>query len=150
MATLTRLVEFFGELDPIEYFSLRAQSLDEVIQLDEIGFTFAIEYLPPEVGSIKTFQVDWDGYNGQKTDTEIEMEPCDSLGVTNLSLANEFSMARDGDRTSTKYLCPSPESKMQVVGDYSSREFRYLKVVMLRCIDEELPEGQRCMTNEYL
>ena len=112
MATLTRLVEFFGELDPIEYFSLRAQSLDEVIQLDEIGFTFAIEDLPPEVGSIKTFQVDWDGYSGLKTETEIEMEPCDSLGVTNLTLANDFSRARDGERPSMQYLCPSPESNM--------------------------------------
>ena len=50
-----RLVEFFGDMDPIEYFSLRAQGQDEVIKLDEIGFTFAVEDLVPEIGSIHTY-----------------------------------------------------------------------------------------------
>ena len=52
---LMRLVEFFGDMDPIEYFSLRAQGQDEVIRLDEIGFTFAVEDLSPEEGSIHTY-----------------------------------------------------------------------------------------------
>ena len=50
-----RLIEFFGVMDPIDYFSLRAQSLDEVIMLDKIGFSFAVEELPPEIGTVRTF-----------------------------------------------------------------------------------------------
>ena len=37
-----RLTEFIGGMDPIEYFSLQAQSFDEAIDLQEIGFTFAV------------------------------------------------------------------------------------------------------------
>ena len=80
-----------------------------MIKLDEIGFTFAVEDLPPEVGSIRTFQIDWDGYSGLKIENEIEMEPCDTLGlITRLSITNEFSRARDGDRSGRQFLCPSP------------------------------------------
>ena len=77
---MTRLIEFFGHMDPIEYFSVRAQSLDEVIKLDELGFTFAVEDISPQIGTVRTFQVDWNGYSGEKTETEIKMEPCESLG----------------------------------------------------------------------
>ena len=104
-----------------------------MIKLDELGFTFAVEDISPQIGTVRTFQVDWDGYSGQKTETEIQMEPCESLGETGLQLVNEFSKARDGELTSPKYLCPSPESSMQVVGDYMSQEFRYLKVTVYKC-----------------
>ena len=149
MLFTTRLIEFFGHEDPIEYFSLRAQSLDEVIKLDEIGFTFAVQELPPEIGRIRAFQVDWDGVSGDRVETEIPMEPCTRLGVTNLPLANDFSKARDGSRPGERYLCPNADSKMQVVGGYLSREFSYLKVTAYKCDDNDLPEGIQCAGDEF-
>ena len=46
-------MEFVGGMDPIEYFSVQNQSQDDMIDLQEIGFTFAVEQIGPEVGTIK-------------------------------------------------------------------------------------------------
>ena len=51
----TRMIEFFGREDPIEYFSQRAQSMDDLIKLDEIGFSFAVQEPLPEIGTVKAF-----------------------------------------------------------------------------------------------
>ena len=38
-----RFIEFIGGMDPIEYFSVREQDLDEVIDLQALGFSFAVQ-----------------------------------------------------------------------------------------------------------
>ena len=41
MLTL-KFIEFFGETDPIEYFSETKQDMNQMITLSEIGFSFAV------------------------------------------------------------------------------------------------------------
>ena len=50
-----RLIEFAGNLDPIEYLTIKGQSADEVIKLDQIGFSFAIEKPREEIGTVKAY-----------------------------------------------------------------------------------------------
>ena len=83
-----------------------------MIDLQEIGFTFAVEQIGPEVGTIKASQIDWSGIDGQRVETDVELEACDILGPQELSLNNEFTRARI--REDTEYLCPTKESQMQI------------------------------------
>ena len=53
--------EFFGETDPVEYFSETRQSMKEPINLAEIGFSFAIENLEANLGQIEATQTHWSG-----------------------------------------------------------------------------------------
>ena len=48
-----KFVEFFGEVDPISYFLESRQDMDEIIDFTEIGFSFAIETIEEEYGSIE-------------------------------------------------------------------------------------------------
>ena len=109
-----KLVEFFGVTDPIEYFSQTPQSMDEIIDLGANGFSFGIEAIEKELGEVKVEQIKWSGITGDKTITDITMEPCDSLQPSNLSFVNEFSEKRRGKPTPYgSYLCPSPDSYME-------------------------------------
>ena len=38
-----KLTEFFGEIDPIKYVSETRQSMEDKLDLKELGFTFAVE-----------------------------------------------------------------------------------------------------------
>ena len=104
-----RLVEFFAETDPIEYFSETSQDLLEEINLREIGFSFAIEQIEEEFGSIEVHRIDWSGIDGSKKKTKIIMEECEILRGSELSIANEFSMMRSGNTANNTFLCPSDE-----------------------------------------
>ena len=48
-----KLTEFFGETDPIHYFSETRQNLDNAIELSQLGFTFAVEEFPADVGKVE-------------------------------------------------------------------------------------------------
>ena len=61
--------EFFGDIDPVEYFSEAKQSMDEAIDLNSIGFTFAVEQLEANIGHIEASQVHWSGHSGVKQET---------------------------------------------------------------------------------
>ena len=49
MASL-KFTEFFGEKDGIEQFSQQKQDLNELINLKEQGFSFAIENIDSKIG----------------------------------------------------------------------------------------------------
>ena len=78
-------VEFFGETDPIEYFSEGKQSMLEPINMSELGFIFAIDSIDERLGTIKVTHVDWSGTDGVKNETEIELVKCDTIGQMELS-----------------------------------------------------------------
>ena len=48
-----KLTEFFGETDPVAYFSDSRQSMDEPIELSELGFTFAVENVNRNIGRLE-------------------------------------------------------------------------------------------------
>ena len=50
-----RFIEFFGETDGIEHFSERYQSIDEPIDLKELGFSFAVENVDQTVGKLEAY-----------------------------------------------------------------------------------------------
>ena len=66
-----KFTEFFGETDPIEYFSESAQDIQEMIVLADINFSFAVEAIGEEFGSIEVHQVHWSGIDGMKTSKQI-------------------------------------------------------------------------------
>ena len=45
-------IEFFGETDPIEHFSEAGQDLDQQIDLQSLGFTFAVDNLDAKIGTV--------------------------------------------------------------------------------------------------
>ena len=59
-----KLIEFFGETDPIAYFSETRQSMDEPINLNDLGFTFAVENIEPTIGYIEAYQYHLDSSDG--------------------------------------------------------------------------------------
>ena len=89
-----KLIEFFGETDPIEYFSETPQSMDQTIDLKDIGFSFAIESIEKELGEVVVHQISWSGLTGDKAITPILMEPCESLQPLDIPLVNKFSEVR--------------------------------------------------------
>ena len=89
-----KLTEFFGEIDPIKYVSETRQSMEDKLDLKELGFTFAVENIQPEIGRIELVQIDWDGKDGMKHETQIELIPCDELSPYGLHVTNEFTRRR--------------------------------------------------------
>ena len=63
--------EFFGETDPLAYFSETRQSMEYPINLTELGFTFAVDNLEASIGQIEATQVHWSGKDGVKRETVI-------------------------------------------------------------------------------
>lgn len=122
-------VEFFGETDPIEYFSEAQQSMLDPIDLNELGFSFAIDSLEERFGTIQVTQVNWSVENGVKYENEITLEKCDA--ISSVQLTNQFTMARNPERMD--YLCPDSQSKMLVQGGFSEEEFRYIKISLKPC-----------------
>ena len=51
--TSLKFVEFFGDTDPIEYFILARQDPGELINLTELGFTFAVEDIDESIGWVE-------------------------------------------------------------------------------------------------
>ena len=82
--------------DPDAYFTETHQSMQEAIELTELGFTFAVENIPKNLGKIELHQVTWNGVNGVKTQTQIPLEPCESLTPYDLPIANKYARARLG------------------------------------------------------
>ena len=76
-----KFMEFFGETDQIHYFSETRQSMQESIELSELGFTFAVQDLQPNLGRIQAYQVKWSGTDGLKTKSPIDLVECDSLTI---------------------------------------------------------------------
>ena len=54
-------IEFVGETDSIEYFSEARQDMNERIDFQSLGFSFAIDNLEPRFGKIEAAQVSWNG-----------------------------------------------------------------------------------------
>ena len=59
-----KFTEYYGEKDGIEQFSQQKQDLDELINLKELGFSFAVENVDPRIGRFVVYQVSWDGRTG--------------------------------------------------------------------------------------
>ena len=119
---LLRLTEFFGETDPIEYFSQTRQSMDERIDLNKLGFTFAVENIEARIGRIEVSQVDWDGTDGIKRSTPIELVNCEELSPWGLPLTNSYTQARIASKgwDAPSFLCPDQSEEMAVWGSFNN------------------------------
>ena len=53
--------------------------MNQRIDLQSIGFSFAVDNLDPRIGKIEAFQVTWSGVDGAKKATPINLISCDSL-----------------------------------------------------------------------
>ena len=103
-------IEFFGETDSIEYLSEPRQDMNERIDFQSLGFSFAIDNLEPRFGKIEATQVSWSGINSaEKKKQPIDLKLCDALQPQNLPLANEYSLARSQDAPT--FLCPDLDSE---------------------------------------
>ena len=73
-------IEFFGETDSIEYLSEPRQDMNERIDFESLGFSFAIDKLEPRFGKIEATQVSWNGINSaKKKEQPIDLKLCDAL-----------------------------------------------------------------------
>ena len=86
-----KLIEFFGETDPIAYLSETRQNMHEPINLNDLGFTFAVENIEPKIGQIEAYQYHWDSFDGIKRKTPIKLLPCDKLEPWGIDIANSYS-----------------------------------------------------------
>ena len=48
-----KLMEFFGQSDPVRHSTVQAASQDRSLDLNEIGFTFAVENVATEIGQLE-------------------------------------------------------------------------------------------------
>ena len=82
--------------------------------MTELGFTFAVQNIPENLGQIELHQVSWNGTSGEKIEEQVPLEPCETLAPYKLSLTNEYTRARMGEKDANliKYLCPSSEAKL--------------------------------------
>ena len=48
-----KFIEFFGETDPVQYFSEAQQDFGLTIDLNSFEFYFAVEAIDPEIGEIE-------------------------------------------------------------------------------------------------
>ena len=85
------------------------QSHDQVMDLENLGFSFAVEKIDPTLGRIEAKQVRWSGLDGKKRETPIELESCTKMAnAKDLQFESSFSAMRDSMRGTKKdYLCPS-------------------------------------------
>ena len=103
-------IEFFGETDSIEYFSESRQDMNERIDFQSLGFSFAIDSLEPRLGKIEATQVSWSGIgSAEKKEQPIDLKFYDALQPQNLPLTNEYSRARS--QNTPAYLCPDLDSE---------------------------------------
>ena len=135
--TSFKLVEFFGETDPIEYMTIAKQSMEENLDLESLGFAFAIENLDAAYGRVVVEQVSWSGTDGEKSETELKMGLCTNLVVLNqqLPVNTEFSTVRNDQNA--EYLCPLQGQDLKVAGSYHDRLFSYIKLSVKSC-DESI------------
>ena len=139
-----KFTEFFGETDPIEYFSETQQDMQEMIGLGEINFSFAVEAIDKEFGNLEVHQIHWSGIDGLKTFTEIEMEPCTTIFGMDLPSNNVYSQVRRREQDSNKdqnatnaFICPSSIAEPMVTqGSYYDEHFSYIQVRIVGCKEE--------------
>ena len=116
--------------------------MGDVINLEEIGFSFAVETIQEEYASIETYLVNWSGETGEKEKTRIEMVPCTALQSIDLPIVSQYSAIRGGVSSldDTRYICPDPAMKLFVQGDYLSEKFVYIEVILKRCSEKKCAE----------
>ena len=64
-----KFTEFFGETDPITYFSETRQDVQHRLNLSSLGFSFALENVDADLGTLEAHQVHWSGSDGVKIET---------------------------------------------------------------------------------
>ena len=129
-------IEFFGETDSIEYLSEPRQDMNERIDFQSLGFSFAIDNLEPRFGKIEATQVSWSGTNSaERKEQPIDLKFCDALEPQNLQLTNEYSQARSQDPRT--YLCPDLNSEsasyLYIEGGFYEEFFSYIKLSVRQC-----------------
>ena len=70
---------------------------------------FAVDDIEKQYGSLKATQVNWSGENGTKSETDVDLVKCDSIGQ--LKLLNSFSEARSGKH---EFLCLDNKANVRV------------------------------------
>ena len=81
--------------------------MNHQIDLQSLGFSFAIDSLDARIGKVEAKKVSWSGADGAKRDAQINLVPCDAIQPLNIPLANEFNRARSANSQSSQgYLCP--------------------------------------------
>ena len=143
---MLKMIEFFGETDPIEYYSKMRQSMDEHIDLNKLDFTFAVESIDKRIGRIEVVQIDWSGVDGIKRETPIDLVSCEELLPYGLDLTNEWTKARVASKnwTEPSFLCPDQTQEMGVWGSYNDKNFRYIELSVHRCSNEDVTGDETC------
>ena len=81
-------IEFFGETDPIAYFSETRQDMDQKIDLQKLNFSFAVDNLDARIGTVEVTQISWNGLDGKKIYTPVNLVSCDTLQPFHIPLSN--------------------------------------------------------------
>lgn len=136
------------------FFSMTTMGQEEdMIDLKELKFFFAIEKLDPKVGRIIVTQNYWDSnMEAGKSKTEIEMVDCfefmpggkyDHLREeSHRELLKNVQLARKSGAT---FLCPANVDSMPVRGSFSSELFDYVRIKVEGC-----DLGAECMSDAEL
>ena len=113
--------------------------MDAVIDLQEIGFSFAIETVQEERLNFEVTKVDWNGKDGQKVKTKIEMIPCSAILGLDLPIVTEYSAKRSGIRNLDEnlFICPEPSQELVVQGNFLSENFIYIEISLKRCAETQ-------------
>ena len=138
-----KCINFIAMTDPDRYFTETHQSLDEPIDLVALGFTFAVEnprssnFENADDLVIELHQVEWDGYSGEKVETQLVLEPCGETSLINDFALNRLSSRRklqkqhsddEKDVKSSSYLCPSPSAQLVTQGSMFEEKFSYVRL----------------------
>ena len=129
--------------------------MNQQIDLQSLGFTFAVDNLDARIGTVEATKISWRGTDGAKTKTQIKLVPCDALEPLRIPLSNEFHQARSGNlQNSPGYLCPDVSSDpdlLRIQGGYNNEHFDYIKLSVKHCKTSDLLEpGESCAAFEEI
>ena len=103
-----KLVEFFAYTDAFKSVTPLSQSMTKQLDLNNIGFNFAVENLGEQFAQIKLHQVTWQSASATEPSlTEIAMVDCASVLGVDLGATSLLRKTRTGAAEDKKYLCPS-------------------------------------------
>ena len=71
------------------------QDHTQMIDLDSLDFSFAVEKIDQSLGRIVAEKVSWSGVDGIKRYEPVVLVPCNSFKAQDLSLGNPYSEVRD-------------------------------------------------------
>ena len=112
------------------------RDIDEPIDLMQLDYTFAFEFIDPSIASFKATQVKWK-HGETKVRTDIPLVDCRSAPNTAGAITHD-ALARNRFYDGNPFLCPDVEH-MILQGNLESDMFAYIDIEINGC---QLPEDQ--------